>query len=68
MDREAVLDLVDRGFAHRRKQLRNALADAASPPAAVEAALHAATLPPTARAEELGLPDWVRLLRFRDWR
>lgn len=59
--RADVLALVDRGFAHRRKQLRNALASDATPGDAVAAALAATGLPATARAEELDLSAWVRL-------
>lgn len=59
--RAALFALVDRGFSQRRKRLRNALADARHPPAAVEAALRAAGLDAGARAEELALDDWVAL-------
>jgi 16S rRNA (adenine1518-N6/adenine1519-N6)-dimethyltransferase len=60
-DRDAVFALVEAGFAHRRKRLRNALATPERPPAAVEAALQRAGLGVGARAEELELDDWVRL-------
>jgi 16S rRNA (adenine1518-N6/adenine1519-N6)-dimethyltransferase len=66
--REPLFDLVDAGFAQRRKRLRNALAAgggrggvAGWPPQVVEAALEAAGLAAGARAEELHLDDWVRL-------
>lgn len=60
-DRHAVMALVRRGFAQRRKRLRNALAAPGRPPATVEQALAAAGLPAGARAEELDLDTWVRL-------
>lgn len=59
--RDAVLALVDEGFAQRRKRLRNALARPGRPPQAIEAALLGAGLDSGARAEELELGDWVRL-------
>jgi 16S rRNA (adenine1518-N6/adenine1519-N6)-dimethyltransferase len=61
VERAAVVALVDAGFAQRRKRLRNALASAGREPSEVEAALAAAGLPPTARAEELDLEAWARL-------
>jgi 16S rRNA (adenine1518-N6/adenine1519-N6)-dimethyltransferase len=59
--RAAVFALVEAGFRQRRKRLRNALAGPGREPAAVEAALAAANLDPGARAEELGLEQWVAL-------
>ena len=50
--------LVRAGFAHRRKMLRRSLAGVVEP-----AALDAAGIAPTARAEELALADWERLAR-----
>ncbi len=47
------------GFAQRRKQLRNTLAAAFHlPPKDVAAALMAANVAPTRRAETLALPEW----------
>lgn len=59
--REQLFPLVETGFAQRRKRLRNALASADRPPAAIEAALEAAGLPLGARAEELDLAAWGAL-------
>ena len=59
--REALFAAVEAGFAQRRKRLRNALATASRPPAAVEEALTAAGLPTGARAEELDLERWAAL-------
>lgn len=56
-----IMDLVDAGFAQRRKLLRNALAVAGRVPADVDVLLAAAELAPTCRAEELGVDDWIRL-------
>ena len=60
IDRPAVLTLVDRGFATRRKTLRNALAPHI-PAAAVDAALVDVGRPRDARAEQLDLPTWCEL-------
>jgi len=52
-------------FTRRRKQLRNAVAHAASVAAAEAAtALEQLGLDPTSRAEQLGVADFVRLLRW----
>lgn len=58
--RPAVLALVDRGFAQRRKRLRNALSSL-MPPAAVDSALDAIGVRPDARAEQLDLAAWCAL-------
>lgn len=56
--RRRAFTLIDAGFGQRRKMLRRSLAGL------VEVdALEAAAVAPTARAEELGLDDWVRLAR-----
>lgn len=64
VDRGDLAVLVDRGFAQRRKRLRNALGgrDGRSP-RDVEGALVAAGLDVGARAEELDLAAWVALAR-----
>ena len=62
LERRRLFSLVDAGFAQRRKRLRNSLAAGGSTPARVEAALVAAGLDPGARAEELDLAAWRRLL------
>ncbi len=58
--------LVKIGFSQKRKQLKNTLT-AGEQLASGEAAawLERAALPPTARAEELSLADWRRLLETR---
>jgi 16S rRNA (adenine1518-N6/adenine1519-N6)-dimethyltransferase len=56
--RRRVFALVDAGFGQRRKMLRRSLAGLVD-----VAALEAAGIDPTRRAEELGLDDWVRLAR-----
>jgi 16S rRNA (adenine1518-N6/adenine1519-N6)-dimethyltransferase len=61
VDRERLFALVERGFAQRRKRLRNALAAGGRAPADVQSALAAAGLDPGARAEQLDLDDWLRL-------
>jgi 16S rRNA (adenine1518-N6/adenine1519-N6)-dimethyltransferase len=59
--RDHVLRLVNAGFSQRRKQLRNTLRAVGHEPDSVAAALGALDVPPDARAEILGLADWVRL-------
>ncbi|MDB4353916.1 16S rRNA (adenine(1518)-N(6)/adenine(1519)-N(6))-dimethyltransferase RsmA [Akkermansiaceae bacterium] len=61
-DRKLFDELVRRGFAQRRKQLRKNL------PADLdwEAACEVLGLSPTARAEELSLDEWVALTRVAD--
>ena len=61
VDREAVLALVEQGFAARRKRLANALVGAGWDRAHVDAALRHAGLPADVRAERLDLPAWVAL-------
>lgn len=56
-----VLDLVDAGFAQRRKLLRNALAKDGRRGSDVDVLLEAAGLPLTVRAEQLTAADWLRL-------
>jgi 16S rRNA (adenine1518-N6/adenine1519-N6)-dimethyltransferase len=58
VDRDQLFALVRAGFQQRRKMLRRSLA-ALVPPAAFAAA----GVRPEARAEELGLPEWVALAR-----
>jgi 16S rRNA (adenine1518-N6/adenine1519-N6)-dimethyltransferase len=58
VDLQQLFALIQGGFTHRRKQLRNALAAPGCPPAMVGAALVSAGLDPTARAEELNLDAW----------
>lgn len=56
--RRRTFALVDAGFGQRRKMLRRSLADFVGPER-----FEAAGVEPTARAEELGLDDWIRLAR-----
>ncbi len=53
---DRVFDLVRAGFAQRRKMLRRSLEGRADP-----GAFDVAGIPPTARAEELTLEEWIRL-------
>ena len=57
-DADVLFRLVDAGFGQRRKMLRRSLA-AVVPPGAIEAA----GVDPTARAEQLTLPEWAALAR-----
>jgi 16S rRNA (adenine1518-N6/adenine1519-N6)-dimethyltransferase len=60
-DRGAVFAVVDAAFAQRRKVLRSALAGWAGSPSAAEAALRAAGVDPSARAERLAIGDFARV-------
>jgi 16S rRNA (adenine1518-N6/adenine1519-N6)-dimethyltransferase len=60
-DRAAVFAVVDAAFAQRRKALRSALAGWAGSPAAAEAALRAAGVDPSVRAERLAVADFARI-------
>jgi 16S rRNA (adenine1518-N6/adenine1519-N6)-dimethyltransferase len=53
---DRLFDVVRAGFAHRRKMLRRSLDGLVQ-----SEAFEAADIAPTARAEELGLDEWVRL-------
>ncbi len=55
-ERQSVFELVEAGFNQRRKMLRRSLAGRVTP-----GAFEAAAVRPEARAEELGLDDWLRL-------
>jgi 16S rRNA (adenine1518-N6/adenine1519-N6)-dimethyltransferase len=57
VDRERLFALIGAGFGQRRKMLRRALAGLVD-----EAVFEAAGVPPTARAEELGIKEWGRLV------
>jgi 16S rRNA (adenine1518-N6/adenine1519-N6)-dimethyltransferase len=59
--RAATFAVVDAAFAQRRKMLRSALAPLAGSPAAAEAALVAAGIDPTLRAEQLDVAAFARL-------
>lgn len=54
-------DLIDLGYAQRRKTLRNALASKAIKPAEIDEMLHAVNLPIGIRAELLSPQNWLDL-------
>ncbi len=58
---DRLFTVVRAGFAHRRKMLRRALAGVVEP-----AAFEAAAIKPEARAEELSIEDWGRLVACED--
>ena len=55
--------IVDAAFGQRRKMLRQALAELYGSSAAATAALEAVGLDPTARGEQLGFDDYLRLAK-----
>ncbi|MBN9607647.1 MAG: 16S rRNA (adenine(1518)-N(6)/adenine(1519)-N(6))-dimethyltransferase RsmA [Actinomycetales bacterium] len=61
--RAAVFALIDAAFQQRRKMLRQSLSALLGGSAAATAALEAAGVPATARGEELGIADFVRIAR-----
>lgn len=62
-ERRRMGELVDAAFGQRRKMLRQALAEVYGSSTAAIAALEAAGLDPTARGEQLGLAEFLRLAR-----
>jgi 16S rRNA (adenine1518-N6/adenine1519-N6)-dimethyltransferase len=64
--RERVFEVVDAAFAQRRKMLRSALASLAGGRDAVESALRAADVPPTARGEQLDIAAFARIANALD--
>ena len=62
-ERIRVGELVDAAFGQRRKMLRQALSELFGSSVAASAALESAGLDPTARGEQLGLPEFLRLAR-----
>jgi len=60
-DRRRVFELIDAGFAQRRKTLRAALARVLGSASQAEESLRAAQIDPSARAEVLDVSDWIRL-------
>ena len=60
-DERQMFRLIRAGFNQRRKTLLNSLTAAGFSKTAIAAALEAAGLSPTARAEELTLTDWAKL-------
>ena len=59
-------EIVRRGFAQRRKQVRKQMPDASSWGGSWEQAAELIGLPVTARAEEISLEQWVELTRYYD--
>ncbi len=62
-DRDRIFRVIDAGFATRRKTMRNALRGAGLDAAVVEAALADAGVEGSARAEQLGLPEFAAVAR-----
>jgi len=62
-ERAATFALVDAAFGHRRKMLRQALAEHLGGSAAAIARLEAAGIDPTARGEQLSIVDFLALAR-----
>lgn len=58
-----IFPLIKAGFANRRKQLANTLAEFYGSRSEAMAALQAAGIQPEARAETLSIADWIRLAR-----
>jgi 16S rRNA (adenine1518-N6/adenine1519-N6)-dimethyltransferase len=61
--RETLFRLIDEGFAQRRKTMRNALRRLGLSLASAEAVLEDASVGPQARAEQLGLEDFDRMVK-----
>lgn len=61
VDRKTFFAVVKAAFAQRRKTLRQTLAPVAGSPALAEELLRAAGVPSTARAEDLGLDEFVSI-------
>jgi len=59
--REAVFDVIDAAFAHRRKALRPSLRELAGSAEESTQALLAAGIDPMTRGEQLRMPDFVRI-------
>lgn len=62
-ERILVFDLVNAAFAQRRKMLRQALQPVLGPLDSAVATIEAAGLAPTARAEQLGIDDFLAIAR-----
>ena len=60
-ERERVARVIDAAFAQRRKTIRNSMSSSGFDKAALDAAFEACGIAPTARAETLGVEDFVRL-------
>ena len=60
-ERERVARVIDAAFAQCRKTIRNSMSSSGFDKAALDAAFEACGIAPTARAETLGVEDFVRL-------
>ncbi len=60
-DEKLMFRLIRAGFNQRRKTLLNSLTGAGFTKEALSAAFEAAAIPPTARAEQLTLPEWAAI-------
>ncbi|MER3389721.1 MAG: 16S rRNA (adenine(1518)-N(6)/adenine(1519)-N(6))-dimethyltransferase RsmA [Microcella sp.] len=66
-DRVRLGHIVDAAFGQRRKMLRQALAELYGSSGAATAAVETAGLDPTARGEQLGFDDFLRLAQAPSW-
>ncbi|MBM6905212.1 16S rRNA (adenine(1518)-N(6)/adenine(1519)-N(6))-dimethyltransferase RsmA [Collinsella tanakaei] len=60
-DVDRICEVIDAAFAQRRKTIRNSMSASGFDKAALDAAFNACGIAPTARAETLGVEDFVRL-------
>lgn len=60
-DVDRICEVIDAAFAQRRKTIRNSMSASGFDKAALDAAFSACGIAPTARAETLGVEDFVRL-------
>lgn len=60
-DVDRICEVIDAAFAQRRKTIRNSMSASGFDKAALDAAFDACGIAPTARAETLGVEDFVRL-------
>lgn len=58
---EAIAHVIDAAFAQRRKTIRNSMSSSGFDKAALDAAFDACGISPTARAETLGVEEFIRL-------
>ena len=67
-DVDRICEVIDAAFAQRRKTIRNSMSASGFDKAALDAAFSACGIAPTARAETLGVEDFVRLAACLDGR
>ena len=60
-DVDRICEVIDAAFAQRRKTIRNSMSASGFDKAVLDAAFNACGIAPTARAETLGVEDFVRL-------